>query len=67
VAERLTVGLIGDAVAAVSRLQARSGLKKVDILNRAAIVYEFFDAEIRQGKEVILRDAEGGEERVKII
>jgi hypothetical protein len=67
VAERLTVSLIGDAVAALGKLQRRLGFKKVDILNRAVVVYEFFDAEIRQGKAVILRDADGSEERVRII
>lgn len=65
--ERLTVNLIDDAVEAVARIQSRSGLKKVDVLNRAAVIYEFIDAEIRQGKEVILRAADGTEERVKIL
>jgi hypothetical protein len=67
VVERLTVALIGDAVEAVSRLRRRTGLKKVDIINRAVVVYEFIDAEVRQGKVVILRDADGSEERVRII
>jgi hypothetical protein len=65
--ERLTVALIPDAVAAVERVRERTGLKKVDILNRAAQVYEFIDAELRQGKTLVLRDRDGGEERVRII
>jgi hypothetical protein len=67
VVERLTVALVGDAVRALSRIRDRSGLKKVDILNRAIVVYDFIDAELRDGKQIVLRDKDGREERVRLI
>ena len=66
VAERLNVALIAEAAQAVTKLQARTGLKKVDIVNRALAIYEFIDAELRAGSRVILRDPEGRDQLVKI-
>ncbi|WP_306744948.1 hypothetical protein [Saccharothrix yanglingensis] len=41
-------------------------LKKVDLVNRALLVYEFVDGELRAGNQVVRRDAEGREQLVKI-
>lgn len=54
--ERITVALIPKAAADLQRLQERSGLSKTDITNRAISLYEFIDAQIRDGKEVLIRD-----------
>ncbi|MET0493265.1 MAG: hypothetical protein ABW000_09070 [Actinoplanes sp.] len=65
--DRFSIALIGDAVRALERLQQRTGLKKVDLINRALVVYDLIDEEIRQDKKLILRDTDGGEERIRIV
>lgn len=65
-ADRITVALITEAAEAMSKVQARTGLKKVDIVNRALAIYEFIDAELRAGNQVLLRSPEGREQLVKI-
>lgn len=64
--DRITVALIAEAAEAMSKLQARTGLKKVDIVNRALAIYEFIDAEMRAGNQVLLRGPDGREQLVKI-
>jgi hypothetical protein len=54
--ERITVALIPKAAADLQSLQDRSGLSKTDLANRAITLYEFIDAQIREGKEVLIRD-----------
>jgi hypothetical protein len=54
--ERITVALIPKAASDLQRLQERSGLSKTDLANRAISLYEFIDAQIREGKEVLIRD-----------
>ncbi|MFI9812187.1 hypothetical protein [Saccharothrix variisporea] len=66
VVERVNVALIAEAAAALGELQARTGLKKVDLVNRALLVYEFIDAELRAGNNVVLRDPDGRDQLVKI-
>ncbi|GAA3462992.1 hypothetical protein ACFFSW_02825 [Saccharothrix longispora] len=66
VVDRVNVALIAEAVEALAKLQERTHLKKVDLVNRALLVYEFVDEELRAGNQVVLRDAEGREQLVKI-
>lgn len=66
VVERLTVALIAEAVEAMAKLQGRTGLKKVDIVNRALAIYEFIDAEQRAGNTLMFRSPSGAEQLVKI-
>ncbi|MEV6911154.1 hypothetical protein [Amycolatopsis sp. NPDC051071] len=66
VVDRVNVALIAEAVDALGKLQERTGLKKVDLVNRALLIYEFVDAELRDGKQVVLRDADGQDQLVKI-
>ena len=54
--ERITVALIPKAAADLQGLQERSGLSKTDLANRAISLYEFIDAQLREGKEVLIRD-----------
>ena len=54
--ERITVALIPKAAADLQRLQERSSLSKTDLTNRAISLYEFIDALLRDGKEVLIRD-----------
>ncbi|WP_433273228.1 hypothetical protein ACQPZF_18490 [Actinosynnema sp. CS-041913] len=66
VVDRVNVALIAEAVEALGKLQERTGLKKVDLVNRALLIYEFIDAELRAGNKVLLRDPEGRDQLVKI-
>jgi hypothetical protein len=55
-AERITVALIPKAVADLQSLQDRSGLSKTDLVNRAISLYEFINAQLHEGNEVLIRD-----------
>jgi len=59
--ERLTIALIPTAAGDLRRLQERTNLSKTDIANRAITSYEFFDAQLQAGRELIVRDRRTGE------
>jgi hypothetical protein len=59
--ERLTISLIPAAAGDLRRLQERTNLSKTDIANRAITSYEFFDAQLQAGRELIVRDRRTGE------
>lgn len=54
--ERLNVVLTQDAADSMEILQERTGLKKVDLVNKGIMLLEFVEGELRQGREVIVRD-----------
>jgi hypothetical protein len=54
--ERITVALIPKAAADLQSLQDRTHLSKTDLANRAISLYEFIDGQLRDGKEVLIRD-----------
>jgi hypothetical protein len=60
-AERITIALIPKAGEDLQRLQNRTGLSKTDITNRAITLYEFIDAQIRSGRDLLIRDNATGE------
>ena len=62
-AERITVALIPKAAADLEKLLDRTGLSKTDITNRAITAYEFIEAQIRAGKEIIISDPETGNQK----
>lgn len=59
--ERITVSLIPAAAGDLRRLQERTNLSKTDITNRAITTYEFFDAQLKSGRDLIVRDPRTGE------
>jgi hypothetical protein len=59
--ERLTISLIPTAAGDLRRLQERTNLSKTDIANRAITSYEFLDAQLQAGRELIVRDVQTGE------
>lgn len=63
-AERITVALTPKAGDDLQRLQDRMGLSKTDIVNRALSLYEFIDAQIRAGRDILIRDNAAGETQV---
>ena len=50
------MALIPKAAEDLQQLQERSGLSKTDLTNRAISLYEFIDAQLREGKELLIRD-----------
>src|SRR5215472_11469372 len=64
VVDRITVALIPKASEDLQRLQDRTSLSKTDIANRAITLYEFIDAQMRAGRDILIRDNEAGETQV---
>jgi hypothetical protein len=59
--ERITVALVPSALDDLRRLQERTNLSKTDLANRAIASYQFFDAHLQAGHDVIVRDRRTGE------
>lgn len=60
---QITVALIPAAQADLRQLQERTNLSKTDLANRAITMYEFLDAQLRAGHELIIQDNRTGESR----
>lgn len=58
--ERITVALIPAVADDLRRLQERTNLSKTDLANRAIASYEFLDAQIHAGHDLIVRDRRTG-------
>lgn len=65
--ERITLNLIAQASQALANLQARSGMNRTDLVNRALTVYDFIDAELAAGRAIVIRDRDGKDQLVKIL
>jgi len=66
-ADRVNVVLVAEAAEALDKLQSRTRMKKVDVVNRALRLYEFIDSEIRAGNKILIRDEEGKDYLVKLL
>ena len=66
-ADRITVALIPKASTDLQHLQDRTGLSKTDLVNRAITLYEFIDAQLRAGRDLLLRDNAAGETHAILI
>lgn len=64
---RINCALLPDPAQANGRLLARTGLKQIDIINRAITIYEFIDAVVRNGEQVVVRHADDTETRIVLI
>lgn len=62
--ERITVALVAKVATELRRIQERTGLSKTDAVNRAISVYDFVDAQVTAGQELILRNPETGQEQL---
>lgn len=62
--ERVTVALIPKAAEDLQELVDRTGLSKTDIVNRAITLYEFFEAQLQAGNDLIVRDKKTGENQL---
>ena len=63
-AERITVALIPRVSADLQKLQDRTGQGKTDIVNRAITLYEFVEAQLSAGHELIVRNHVTGENQL---
>ncbi len=60
-AERITVALVPTAASHLRQLQERTNMSTTDITNRAITSYEFFEAYLQSGHELLVRNAATGE------
>lgn len=59
--ERITVALIPRAAENLRQLHSRTGMSKTDLANRAITLYEFIEARLSAGDDLLIRDHETGE------
>lgn len=57
----VTVALIPPVRASLQQLQDKTNLSQTDIFNRAVTLYEFIEAQLSAGREVLIRDGSTGE------
>jgi hypothetical protein len=58
--ESITIPLIPAVAGDLQRLQERTNLSAIDLANRAITSYEFFDAQLQSGHDLIVRDRKTG-------
>ena len=63
----ITVILIPQADGDLARLHDRTGMSRTDLVNRAVSLYEFIDAQTRDGAEVVVRAADGTEKAMRLL
>jgi hypothetical protein len=61
VAGRITVALVDQAAADLQLTHERTGLSKTDITNRAISLYEFIDAQLASGHDMLIRNNQTGD------
>jgi hypothetical protein len=66
-AARITVALVSKAAVDLQRIRDRTRLSKTDIVNRAISLYEFIDAELSIGHDVLIRNNAGETQLVKFL
>lgn len=59
--DRITVALVPKAEQELRSLQERTHLSKTDIVNRAITLYEFIEAHLSAGRDLLIRDNDTGE------
>jgi hypothetical protein len=63
---RITVALVDKVATDLQATHERTGLSKTDIVNRAVSLYEFIDAELSVGAELIVR-RDGKDHIIKLL
>jgi hypothetical protein len=59
--DQLVAPLIPSAQDQLRRLEERTNLSRTDLANRAITLYEFFDAQLREGRDLVSRDNKTGD------
>lgn len=62
--ERITVALVSRAAEDLQHTIERTGLSKTDIVNRALTLYEYIDARLATGDELLIRNNDTGQTEV---
>lgn len=65
-ASRITVALVDRAATDLQTTHERTQLSKTDIVNRAISLYEFIDAELGKGADLIIR-RDGHDSIIKLL
>jgi hypothetical protein len=65
--DRITVALVPKAAADLQIVHDRTHQSKTDIVNRAVSLYEFIEAELSAGAELIVRQKDGQEHMIKLL
>ena len=65
--DRITVALIPKAGEDLQRLQDRTNLSKTDIANRAITLYEFIEAQLRAGRDILIRNRDTQETQAVLL
>jgi hypothetical protein len=63
-ADRITVALVPKAGEDLQRLQERTGLSKTDLVNRAISLYEFIEAQVQAGNDLLVRNQDTKETQI---
>ena len=63
-ATRVTIALMPRAAAGLAALTGRTGQSKTDLVNRAITAYDFIDAQLSAGRDLLVRDRETGAEQI---
>lgn len=66
-ADRITVALVAKAANDLQITHDRTRLSKTDIVNRAVSLYEFIDAELSAGAELLVRRGDGQDLLIKLM
>jgi len=65
-ATRITVALVAKAAADLKKVHDRTQMSRTDIINRALSLYEFIDAELNAGADLVVR-RDGQEHLIKLL
>lgn len=64
---RMSISLLDDVANDLNTLQERTGLSKVDVINRAITIYRFIDAQLRDGKALLVQEEDGSTSYVHLV
>jgi hypothetical protein len=64
--EHITVILIPEAERDLQQLQDRTGLSRTDIVNRAITLYEFIEAQLAEGYDLLIHEHTGKVQKVEL-
>ncbi len=68
VVDRVTVALVPKVAEDLQHTTERTGLSKTDIVNRALTLFEYVDARLAAGDELLIRNHETGQiEVIKLL
>jgi hypothetical protein len=62
--EQVTFALLPTVAGDLRRLQKRTKLSATDLVNRSITAYEFFDAQLRAGRALLVRDSWTGQTKL---